>query len=90
MQGQPMYSLRFVFKEAHMPRFRLGQKVLITGPIATRYGGCKATVIGVRPNEHTSPGVTIADKYIVRFDEGDDAEFFEIQLLAVEERRKGA
>jgi hypothetical protein len=26
----------------------------------------------------------------VRFDEGDDAEFFEIQLLAVEERRKGA
>jgi hypothetical protein len=73
-----------------MPRFRLGQKVLITGPIVTKYRGRQATVIGVRPNEHTSPGVTVADKYIVRFDEGSDAEFFEIQLVAVEQRRKGA
>jgi hypothetical protein len=73
-----------------MSRFRLGQKVLITGSIVTKYQGCQATVIGVRPNEHTSPGVTVADKYIVQFDEGDDAEFLEIQLVAVEERRKGA
>ena len=73
-----------------MPRFQIGQKVFITGAIATKDRGRKATVIGVRPNEHTSPGVTVADKYIVQFDEGDDAEFLEIQLVAVEERRKGA
>jgi hypothetical protein len=73
-----------------MPRFRLGQKVLITGPIASKDRGREATVIGLHPNEFTSPGVTTADKYIVRFDEGDDAQFFEIQLVAVEKRRKGA
>ena len=70
-----------------MSRFHIGQKVLITGPIVTKYRGCQATVIGVRPNEHTSPGVTVADKYIVRLEEGDDAEFFEIQLVAVNERK---
>jgi hypothetical protein len=73
-----------------MPRFHLGQKVLITGPIPTKHRGREATVIGVHPNEHTSPGVTVADKYIVRLEEGNDAEFFEIQLVAVGERRKGA
>jgi hypothetical protein len=85
-----MSVLRFVFKEAHRPRFNLGQKVVITGPVVTKYRGCQATVIGVHPNEHTSPGVTVADKYIVRFDEGDDAEFFEIQLDAVKERKNRA
>ena len=37
--------------------------------------GAQATVIGVHPNENTPPGVTSVGKYIVRFDEGDDAEF---------------
>jgi hypothetical protein len=73
-----------------MPCFHLGQKVLIASPIASRDRGREATVIGIHPNEHTSPGVTIADKYIVRFEEGDDAEFFEIQLVAIEKRKKGA
>jgi hypothetical protein len=60
---------------------------LITGPIVTKYRGCQATVIGVRPNENTSPGVTVADKYMVRLENGDDAELFEIQLVAVKERK---
>ena len=67
-----------------MARFQLGQKVLITGAIATRYRGCEATVIGFNPNRHTPSGFTSADKYTLRFEEGDDAEFLEIQLLAVE------
>ena len=73
-----------------MSRFQLGQKVLITGPIVTKYRGCEATVIGFRPNKHTPRGVTSADKYIVRFEEGDELEFFDIQLVAAEQQRKGA
>jgi hypothetical protein len=71
-----------------MPRFQIGQKVFITGAIATKDRGRQATVIAFRPN-NTAPGVTIADKYIVRFEEGDEAEFFEIQLVAIEKRKKG-
>jgi hypothetical protein len=72
-----------------MPRFQLGQKVLITGSIATKHRGRKATVIVVRPSKHTWPGVTSLDKYVVRFDDDQQAEFFDIQLVvALEERRK--
>ena len=73
-----------------MPRFRLGQKVLITGAIATKDRGREATVIGIYSSTNTPPGVTTADKYIVRFEQGDEAQFFEIQLVAVEKPRKGA
>jgi hypothetical protein len=73
-----------------MPRFNLGQRVLITGPIATKYRGRGATVVSFSPNNHTVPGVTSADKYTVQFEEGEEGEFFEIQLAAAEERRKGA
>jgi hypothetical protein len=73
-----------------MPRFQLGQKVLITGAIATKYRGRQGTVIGFNPNRHTPSGVTSADKYTVRFEEGDEAEFFEIQLVATEQRKMGA
>ena len=73
-----------------MPRFHLGQKVLITGPIITKYRGREATVIGFRPNKQTPPGVTSADKYIVRFEEGDETELFEIQLEVNEKTGKGA
>jgi hypothetical protein len=50
----------------------------------------EATVIGFRPNKHTPRGVTSADKYTVRFEQGAELEFFEIQLIATEEQRKGA
>jgi hypothetical protein len=72
-----------------MARFQLGQRVLITGPITTRHRGREATVVGFRPNRHTPPGVTSADKYIVRFQEGDEGEFYGIQLKpAAEEQKK--
>ncbi len=36
-------------------------------------------------------GVTSADKYTVQFDEGDEVEFYDIQLVrAAEEMKKGA
>ena len=73
-----------------MPRFHLDQRVVITGPITTADRGHEAVIIGLRPNRHTPPGVTSADKYIVQFEDGRKAEFFEIQLAVAEEKRKGA
>ena len=68
-----------------MPRFQIGQKVLITGSIATKYRDREATVISIQPNTHIARD---ANKYIVQFEEGDEAEFFEIQLVAMEKRKK--
>jgi hypothetical protein len=63
-------------------RFQLGQKVVVTGPITTKHRDREATVIAVRPSKHARPGVTSLDKYVVRFEDGDQAEFFDIQLAA--------
>jgi hypothetical protein len=68
-----------------MPRFHLGQKVLITGPIATKHRGREATVVSIEANKDTPPGVTSADKYIVQFEEGEEVEFYDIQLVRVPE-----
>ena len=65
-----------------MPRFQLGQKVVITGPITTKYKDREATVIDVQPSKYARPGVTSLDKYVVRFEDGDQAQFFDIQLAA--------
>jgi hypothetical protein len=65
-----------------VPRFQLGQKVVVTGPITTKYRDREATVIAVQPGKHARPGVTSLDKYVVRFENGDQAEFFDIQLAA--------
>ena len=74
-----------------MPRFRLGQKVLITGSVIEKDRGRKGTVVSIQPNIYTEPGVTSADKYIVRFEEGDEADFYGIQLLkATEKKAKNA
>jgi hypothetical protein len=68
-----------------MPRFHLGQKVFITGPIDTKDRGREATVVSMQPNTDKQPDVTSADKYIVKFEEGDEADFYEIQLIKVSE-----
>ena len=68
-----------------MPRFHLGQKVLITGPIALKDRGRKATVISIQPNTHIAPG---ADKYVAQFDDGHQAEFWAIQLKAAPQEAK--
>ena len=65
-----------------MPRFHIDQKVLITGPITTKYRGREATVISIQPNTHIAQG---ANKYVLRFEEGDEADFYEFQLVKVPE-----
>jgi hypothetical protein len=50
--------------------------------MATKYRDREATVIAVRPSKRTRPGVTSLDKYVVRFEDGDQEEFFDIQLTA--------
>ena len=68
-----------------MPRFHLGQKVFITGPIDTKDRGREATVISIQRNADTQQELAAGDKYIVRFEEGDEADFYEIQLTKVPE-----
>ena len=65
-----------------MSRFQVGQKVVVTGPMATKYRDREATVIAVQPSKRTRPNVTSLDKYVVRFEDGDQEEFFDIQLAA--------
>jgi hypothetical protein len=69
-------------RRLYLSRFQLGQKVLITGLIITKHRGREATVMHVEPSRHTRPGVTSLDKYVVWFDGGDQAEFWDIQLMA--------
>jgi hypothetical protein len=72
-------------REAFVSKFQIGQKILITGPISTKHRDREATVIDVKPNTHTRPGVTSLDKYIVQFPDGEQATFFDIQLMAAPE-----
>ena len=71
-----------------MPRFEIDQKVLITSAIATKDRGREGRIIEIKPNTIAGQRVSVADKYTVRFEEGDEAEFFEIQLVAMEKRKK--
>ena len=64
-----------------MSRFKLDDKVLISGSIATRHRNRRATVVGVYPSRHTRPGVTSLDKYTVRFDDGNEFTFYDNQLI---------
>jgi hypothetical protein len=62
-------------------RFTPGDRVLITGPIATKHRDRKATITGVHPSRHSRPGVTSLDKYTVQFDDGEQYQFYDIQLM---------
>ena len=64
-----------------MSRFQLGQKVLITGAIITKHRDREATVIGIQPSRHKRPSAMSLDKYLVRFEDGDPVEFYDIQLM---------
>jgi hypothetical protein len=68
-------------------RFQLGQKVLIGGSITTKHRGREGIVIKVQPSRQTPPGGTSLDKYIVRFQGGDQVEFYDIQLIAAAETK---
>ena len=64
-----------------MSRFQLGQKVLITGSITTKHRDREAMVINVEPSRHSRPSIRSLDKYVVRFEDGDPVEFYDIQLM---------
>jgi hypothetical protein len=66
-------------------RFQLGQKVLIGGSISTKHRDREGIVIKVQPSRYTPPGVTSLDKYIIRFQGGDQVEFYDIQLIPASE-----
>ena len=68
-----------------MTCFHLGQKVLITGPYTpTRHRGRAATVVSIQAS--VRPKQT--DKYIVQFEEGGIAVFYDTQLMTAPEQKK--
>jgi hypothetical protein len=68
-----------------MPRFYVGQKVLIGGAITTKDRGREGTIISIKPNTIAGQRVSVADKYTVRFEQGDEADFYDIQLIGAAE-----
>ena len=66
-----------------MSRFQIGEKVLVRAMTA-RHSNNEATVVAVEISKHTRPGVTSLDKYIVRFSNGERAEFYDIHLARVQ------
>ena len=73
-----------------MPRFQLGQKVVITGPIATKHRGHKGTIVQVSTSRYARPGMTSLDKYVVRFVDESEVQFFDIQLMAAPLEKRDA
>ena len=62
-----------------MSRFQIGEKVFVRATTA-KHSNNEATVVAVEISPHSRPGVTSLDKYIVRFSNGELAEFFDIHL----------
>ena len=60
-----------------MTCFHLGQRVLITGPFSRRHRGRAAIVVSIKPS--VQPNET--EKYVVQFEEGGIADFYDNQLM---------
>ena len=63
------------------PRFTIGQGVRINTTISSRYSGQEGFVVAVKESLHAKRGTTNLDKYVVAFLNGDQAEFFDNQLV---------
>ena len=68
-----------------MTRFQLGQVVSISDSITTKHRDRKGTVIHVQVSRYSRPDMTTLDKYTVRFPDGDEGEFYDIQLNPLSE-----
>jgi hypothetical protein len=69
-------------QEASMPRFQIGEGVHIRCAVTARHYENEAIVVAVEISQHSRPGVTSLDKYIVRFSNGEQAEFYDIHLAS--------
>jgi len=75
-----------IFREAvRCHAFILVKRFSSLVPIDTKDRGREARVVSIQPYADTQPDVTTGDKYIVQFEEGDEADFYEIQLTKMPE-----
>ena len=65
-----------------MPRFQIGEKVFVRCAMTTKQCDNQAIVVAVNVSEHSRPGVTALDKYIVQFSNGEHDEFYDIHLAS--------
>ena len=67
-----------------MSRFQIGEKVFVRRAVKARHCNSEATVVAIEISQHSRPGVTSLDKYIVRFSDDETAEFYDIHLDTVQ------
>ena len=67
-----------------MSRFQIGEKVFVGRAMTKKHCNSEATVVAVETSQHSRPGVTSLDKYIVRFSNGELAEFYDIHLASAQ------
>jgi len=65
------------------PRFAVGDHVKINGKIFSRYIDMEGVIVAIRPSRVAKPTNTTLDKYVISFDNAEQAEFFDIQLVKV-------
>ena len=63
-------------RRADEVRFNIGESVEINSCIMTRFAGCTGNVIAVAASKRARN----LDKYTVRFDNGEEREFWDVQL----------
>ena len=66
-----------------MSRFKIDDRVVIGRSIFPRYRNRQATVIGVHPISFSRQGTPSLATYTVRFDDGEEVQFYETQLARV-------
>jgi len=64
-------------KRKEQPRFSVGDTVVINSTIATRSANAVAYVTQIRSSLHSHT----LDKYTVQFEDGSEAQFWDIQLV---------
>ena len=67
-----------------MSRFQIGEKVFVRRAVKARHCNSEATVVAIEISQHSRPGVTSLDKYIVRFGDGELAVFYDIHLASAQ------
>ena len=72
-----------------MSRFSIGDRIVIGGSIISKHRNRQGTVVGVHPSRHSRPGTTSLDKYTVRFDDDEQVQFYDTQLVKIANADKG-
>src|SRR5262245_13876218 len=81
--AEPVPVSRRRSERCTMSRFTIGDRVVISKSIFARYRNRQATVVGVHPISFSCQGAPLLATYTVRFDDGEEVQFYDTQLTRV-------